>query len=82
MAPHDEGAWRPALDTVNDALQAEWFPMDKQGVAYAVGDMTIERSDGRCIPVRTVLDLVDSDRFESAEAVTGALKAAVDRVEC
>ncbi len=77
-----DGAWRPALDSVTEALRAEWFPMDKQGVAYAVGDLSIERSDGRCIPVRTVLDHIAADRFDSVDAVTGALLAAVDHVEC
>jgi hypothetical protein len=82
MDAHREDAWRPALDTVTEALRAESFPMDKQGVAYAVGDLSVERSDGRCIPVRTVLDCIDADRFGSADEVAGALKAAVDRVQC
>src|SRR5258705_3981332 len=44
------------IRTVAEALRGEDFPMDRQALAYAVGDIGVEDSRGALVPVRIVLD--------------------------
>ncbi len=67
------------IDTVAEALGAEDFPMNKQDVAYSVGDIEVEDSRGRSVPVRIVLDAIDQEEFATAEGVIHAIRAALDR---
>jgi hypothetical protein len=68
-----EGAVLRGLDAVAEALQAEDMPIDKQGIAYAVGDAEIEDGRGGWVPVRQVLDRVSAERFDSADDAVDAL---------
>ncbi|HEY8516544.1 MAG TPA: hypothetical protein VIS07_13615 [Candidatus Binatia bacterium] len=67
------------IDDVEEALRGEDFPMDKEGLAYAVGEIEISDSSGRIVPVRSVLDVIDQERFASVEEAVAAICAAVDR---
>ncbi|MEW6270554.1 MAG: hypothetical protein AB1689_14800 [Thermodesulfobacteriota bacterium] len=67
------------IDDVEEALRGEDFPMDKQGLAYSVGEIEIRDSTGRTIPVRAVLDVVSQERFASVEEAVSAICAAADR---
>ncbi len=67
------------IAAVEDALRAEDFPMDKQALAYSVGDIDVEDGRGGFVPVRVVLDAIRQDEFASAEAVVRAIRAAAPR---
>jgi hypothetical protein len=71
-----EGAVLRGLDAVAEALRSEDMPIDKQGLAYAVGDAEIEDGRGGWLPVRVALDRVSAERFETADAAVDALRAA------
>ena len=44
------------IEDVRAALRAEDFPMDKQALAYSVGEIVVRDHAGRSVPVRRVLD--------------------------
>jgi len=66
------------IDGVESALRAEDFPMDKQGLAYAVGDIEIRTATGDTVAVRDVLDHVGASRFASVEEAVSAICAAAE----
>ena len=64
------------FETVSEALDAEDFPMDKQAIAYSVGDIEVEGRGGALVPVRVLLERIPRDEFLDANAVVRALRAA------
>jgi len=67
------------IAAVADALRAEDFPMDKQGLAYSVGDIDVEDGRGGFVPVRVVLDAIAREEFPSADAAVRAIREAARR---
>jgi hypothetical protein len=67
------------VQDVLDALRAEDFPMDKQALAYSVGEIEIRDHTGRSVPVRRVLDVMRDERFTSADDAVRAICDAADR---
>ena len=67
------------IDAVADALRAEDFPMDKQALAYAVGDIDVEDGHGGSVPVRNVLDVLEQSEFASAELAVRAIRTGARR---
>ena len=67
------------FEALVDALAAEDFPMDKQGLAYSVGDLEIEDGRGGFVPIRIVLEGLDRDVFPSCDAAVRAIRAALPR---
>ncbi len=65
------------LVAVLAALQQEEFPMDKEDVYYAVGDLAVTDAAGRILSVREVLDRVETSRFQSSGDVAHALEAVI-----
>jgi hypothetical protein len=76
---HDGTALR-GLEMLEEALEGEDFPMDKEGAAYSVGDIEVPDRHGRWIPVRRVLDAIRQDQFASADTLVRAIRQAVNRV--
>jgi len=69
------------FDTVAEALAGEDFPMDKQGLAYSVGDVeVVDREAGVAVPVRVLLDSIRQDTFASAEIAVRAIRDALERL--
>jgi len=64
------------FEALAEALDAEDFPMDKQAVAYSVGDIEVEGRGGALVPVRVLLDRIPGDQFGNVDAVVRALRAA------
>jgi hypothetical protein len=80
MMPPGTSPERPGnggLDAVLAGLQRASFPMDKEQLCFAVGDLEIADPDGRQFAVRRLFERVDQDRFTSAEDVAHALRMAV-----
>jgi 2-haloacid dehalogenase len=73
------------LDAIVDALRAEDFPMDREGVFYSVGDLEIGDRYGRRFVVRRLLDGIEQASFATAEDLARVLRAALrselDRLE-
>jgi hypothetical protein len=69
----DEGG----LEVVLGALQEESFPMEKDELYYAVGDLAVTDGAGRIFTVREMLDRVEKSRFQSVDDVADTLRAAV-----
>jgi hypothetical protein len=65
------------LEAVLAALQQETFPMEKDALYYAVGDLALTDGTGRIVSVREVLDRVDRGRFLSVEDVADSLRNAM-----
>jgi hypothetical protein len=66
----DEGG----LEVVLGALREEDFPMDKEDLYYAVGDLAVTDGVGRIVAVREVLDRLRKARFQSVEDVAQSLR--------
>jgi len=66
----DEGG----LEVVLSALREEDFPMDKEDLYYAVGDLAVTDGVGRIVAVREVLDRLRKARFQSVEDVAQSLR--------
>lgn len=64
------------IDGVEAALRAEDFPMDKEALAYAVGEIEISDPSGATVPVRNVLDRIAVESFASVEEAVSAICAA------
>jgi hypothetical protein len=67
------------IEAVADALRAEDFPMDKEGLAYSVGDIDVEDGRGGTIPVRVLLDRIEQDEFGSADIAIAAIRRAAHK---
>ncbi len=65
------------LEVVLGALQEEDFPMDKEDLYYAVGDLAVTDGAGRIVSVREVLDRLGKSRFQSVEDVARSLRDAM-----
>lgn len=61
------------------ALAGEDFPMDKQALAYSVGEIEIRDRRGRSVPVRRVLDVIALQHFASPDEAVRAICDAADR---
>lgn len=67
------------IEDVRAALRAEDFPMDKQALAYAVGEIEIRDRTGRSVPLRRVLDVMRDESFASPDEAVHAICSAADR---
>lgn len=67
------------IEDVRAALRAEDFPMDKQALAYSVGEIVVRDHAGRSVPVRRVLDAMRDELFASPEEAVRAICEAADR---
>ena len=65
------------LEAVLAALQEEDFPMDKEDLYYAVGDLAVTDAEGRIVSVREVLDRTEKARFQTVDEVAKTLRSAV-----
>jgi hypothetical protein len=65
------------LEAVLGALQSESFPMEKEDLYYAVGDLALTDGAGRIVSVREVLDRLDKARFQSVDDVATSLRQAI-----
>jgi hypothetical protein len=70
---NDEGG----LEVVLGALQEESFPMEKEDLYYAVGDLALTDGAGRIVSVREVLDRLGKSRFQSVDDVAKSLREAI-----
>jgi hypothetical protein len=66
------------IEGVEAALRAEDFPLDKQGLAYAVGEIEVRTRSGESVPVRDVLDGIEAATFASVEEAVSAICSALD----
>ena len=62
------------LEAVLGALQEESFPMDKEDLYYAVGDLAVTDAAGGILSVREVLDRLGKARFLSVDDVAQSLR--------
>ncbi len=69
------------MDSIAAALDAEKFPMDKENLYYSIGDMWVQRPNGKDIPIRDVLDHVEAVRFDSPGQAVEALGVAIERLQ-
>jgi hypothetical protein len=59
------------MDTVVATLRQETFPLDKEALYYAIGDVKLRTKNNDEVFAREVLDRVDGDWFETiGEAVS------------
>ena len=65
------------LDVVLDALMGEDFPMDKETLYYAVGDIEVPGPHGKNQPMRSVLDHMPQLKFETLGQAITAIKRAL-----
>lgn len=64
------------LKTVKEALRLEDFPMTREEIDYAVGDIDIEDRHGGFIPVYQLTEYFQQSQFENPAEVIHALKEA------
>jgi hypothetical protein len=64
------------LKTVKEALRLEDFPMNREEIDYAVGDIDIDDRHGGYIPVYQLTEYFTTAQFESPQEVIDALKEA------
>lgn len=67
------------IEDVRAALRAQDFPMDKQALAYSIGEIEVRDHAGRSVPVRRVLDAMRDELFASADEAVRAICEAADR---
>lgn len=67
------------IEDVRAALRAVDFPMDKQALAYSVGEIEVRDHAGRSVPVRRVLDAMRDELFASPDEAVRAICEAADR---
>ena len=67
------------IEDVRAALHAEDFPMDKQALAYSVGEIEVRDHAGRGVPVRRILDAMRDELFASPDEAVRAICEAADR---
>lgn len=67
---------RPDLQYVREALRQEPFPLDREGLYYAIGSAPIRQSSGLEVPARDLIDRCPRSQFQSADEVIDALKEA------
>jgi hypothetical protein len=67
------------MAAVAQALREEDFPMDKQGINYAVGDIEVEDGQGGYVLIRRLTDFMGEKDFASAEEIVRALHKAVEQ---
>ena len=66
------------LEAVLGALQTESFPMDKEALYYAIGDLEIRDPSGMSFAARVLLDRIRQSRFHSVEEVARLLRRAAE----
>lgn len=59
---------------VQEALRLEDFPIDIEGINYAVGDLDVFRPGGEHCAVRRLTDRLPQQSYASADEVVGALR--------
>lgn len=64
---------------VEEALGLEPFPIDIEGVNYAVGDIEVSDGKGGTIPVRVLTDSINVRSFETLKDVMAELHSALKR---
>jgi hypothetical protein len=64
------------LKTVKEALRLEDFPMSREEIDYAVGDIDIEDRHGGFIPVYQLTEYFQKTQFETPEEIIDSLKEA------
>jgi hypothetical protein len=64
------------LKTIREALGLEDFPMSKEEVDYAVGDVDVEDGKGGFIPVYQLTERFKQNLFDTPEDVIHALQRA------
>lgn len=67
------------IEDVRAALRVEDFPMDKQALAYSVGEIEVRDRTGRSVPVRRVLDVMRDESFANPDEAVRAICDAADR---
>jgi hypothetical protein len=67
------------LRGISEALRAERFPIDKQGLYYTIGDIEIPLPEGGRIAARDLLDAVNERSFSSLDAVLTAVRTALEQ---
>jgi hypothetical protein len=65
------------LQTVSEALLKEPFPLDREGVYYAVGSVVVSDPFGRETVVRDLLDKSPRARFETVDDVLSVIQNAM-----
>lgn len=69
------------LDLIRDALRVEDFPMTREDLDYAIGDVEVSDTHGKWMPVRRVLDVVPQRKFHSVQEVIDAIQGHVEQVK-
>jgi hypothetical protein len=77
MPPGPDEQNEGGLEVVLSALREESFPMDKDELYYAVGDLAVTDAEGRIVSVREVLDRTDKSRFQSVDDVAHTLRSVI-----
>ncbi len=77
MTPPRDASGAGGLEVVLESLQVESFPMDKEALDYAIGDLEITDAGGVGLPVRELLDRVPESRFDDTESVAAALRRVI-----
>ena len=54
------------------------FPADQEAVVEAAGDVVVACPNGESVTVETVLDRTDQERYETVEALHGAVLGNLD----
>ena len=67
---------RPDLQYVREALRQEPFPLDREGLYYAIGSAPVRQSSGLEVPARDLIDRCARAQFETIDEVLDALKDA------
>lgn len=67
------------LELIEDSLRVEDFPMTREDLDYAIGDVEVEDAQGRFVAVRRVLDVVPQREFATCDEVVSAIKQYVDQ---
>jgi hypothetical protein len=65
------------LEVILSGLPRTGFPMTREQVRRAIGDLEVSDSTGQRTPVRELLDRVNEDRFASADDVERALEMGI-----
>lgn len=68
------------IELISEALRVEDFPMTREDLDYAVGDVEVEDTQGRFIAVRRVLDAVPQREFSTADEVVESIQKYVEQV--
>jgi DNA-binding transcriptional ArsR family regulator len=65
------------LHALAEALRHEDFPIDKEGIHYAVGDFQVQDVNGQSISVRELTERLKEDEYRSVEELMKAIHSSL-----